>query len=281
MNTISEREKMKILPSIQEKIHLVEQMVPSETYLLYVNKEGYLAYLRRSSRFPFPFECGDYVEDHRIAVTNTAKVWKTHASLEMEGDSKNFGFRYITKSIPMEENGEFQGVLTIVFPVDLSNVLKEGVDQLNDEIVILNQLGREMAQAGQSQAENEEILSNEITGLQSEASALESINQLIAELASQTNLLGLNAAIEAARAGEYGRGFGVVADEIRRMSATVKESAKQINNKIQDILNRIDLMQQSIHQSYANNEELSAQLEELSASVDQVHQTVDYLSNVR
>ncbi len=68
----------------------------------------------------------------------------------------------------------------------------------------------------------------------------------IQEIAAQTNLLALNAAIEAARAGEYGRGFDVVAKEVRKLSVRVEESISEVKDNIEGIEREISQVTDSI-----------------------------------
>lgn len=87
---------------------------------------------------------------------------------------------------------------------------------------------------------NSERIVQKTQDLQKQTVEIGTISNLVSDLAMQTNLLALNAAVEAVRAGEQGKGFGVVASEIRKLADQSKHSAHQINVLVQEIKNSIN-----------------------------------------
>jgi len=78
-------------------------------------------------------------------------------------------------------------------------------------------------------------IAEQIINLSEQTEQIAGVSELVGDLASQTNMLALNAAVEAARAGEYGKGFGVVAGEIRKLADQSRKSADKINNLVIDV----------------------------------------------
>ena len=104
---------------------------------------------------------------------------------------------------------------------------------------------------------------------------IDSISKFVTEISTQTNLLGLNAAIEAARAGDNGRGFSVVAEEIRKLSRQAKESTSQIKVHITKIEDLIQKSNDAIHNISADTEEHAATVQELKAVFEQIARMAD------
>lgn len=91
-----------------------------------------------------------------------------------------------------------------------------------------------LAEMGQMR-DKVQAISQQITRLTEQSNQIGNISQLVGDLANQTNMLALNAAVEAVRAGEYGKGFSVVASEIRKLADESQKSANQINALVAEI----------------------------------------------
>ncbi len=101
-----------------------------------------------------------------------------------------------------------------------------------------NELTNQARTAAQSGDKTMERLNAAMTGINESSGQISKIIKVIEEIAFQTNLLALNAAVEAARAGEHGKGFAVVADEVRNLAQRAAQAARETNGLIEDSVNK-------------------------------------------
>lgn len=148
---------------------------------------------------------------------------------------------------------------------DLQKALKY-VDEANKAIATLSS-----DIVNTAHVENE--MAVKINQLSKDAEQVKSVLVVINDIADQTNLLALNAAIEAARAGEHGRGFAVVADEVRQLAERTQKSLTEINATINVIV-------QAISDSSEQMSKNSHQIQELTNVASNVEQTINVMSDV-
>lgn len=142
---------------------------------------------------------------------------------------------------------------------------------LNDNITNISATMEELSASAIEVSDAQSALNQEILNVNSLTQQINEVIEFIKEIADETKLLGLNAAIEAARAGEAGLGFGVVAQEIRKLSNDSKQTVNKIKNFTQSITESVgktvrmgELTSSTSHQQAAAIEQVSTSLVEIS-----------------
>ena len=146
----------------------------------------------------------------QVANEQSGSVSKTTSTVDLLGETSR------RSAIQAEESAKSASTA-----LSLAETGAQTVEQTREGMESLKERVREIAE--------------QIINLSEQTEQIAGVSELVGDLANQTNMLALNAAVEAARAGEYGKGFGVVAGEIRKLADQSRKSADKINNLVIDV----------------------------------------------
>lgn len=218
-----------------------------------------------------------FIEKVRILISEAKNLANENSSISNELSSTSL---HVGRSV--ETSMEIVGETTSKANT-LKSEITEGMNEAKhgkEELLKANSYLKEANNAIlaltsdiQQSAATEIELAHKIQQLSSDAAQVKDILVVIGDIADQTNLLALNAAIEAARAGEHGRGFAVVADEVRKLAERTQKSLQEINATINVIV-------QAIVDSSEQMTTNSKKVESLATTASGVESKINNMFNV-
>ena len=146
------------------------------------------------------------------------------------------------------------------------------ISSVNNSVELMANTFETLLSHTNSGVQKQQVVADKIKEIETQSSALQGANLVIAKIASQTNLLAMNAAIESAHAGEAGKGFSVVADEIKKLSDNSARESNKINDQLTQIATTVS---EVVTASNESNEALK-KITELIKETDEIVRQIRY-----
>ncbi len=156
--------------------------------------------------------------------------------------------------------------------------ITEVVNRISSMIARLNENARAISDSASYIASTQESSLQQMNQLGSEVKQIGKVGSVMRELSDQTHLLGLNASIEAAHAGEYGRGFHIVAQEVRKLAGSSQHALQDITSTLDVILRKLDGVEQDFKQNVQLSYEQAQSSEELAIFARTIEEVARELS---
>ncbi len=158
------------------------------------------------------------------------------------------------------------------------NILETSIERMGDLAAESSRMLDELSKINTSTAQTIDIVTDQTDRTNQSAEKINEAVVAIQDIASQTNLLSLNASIEAARAGESGRGFAVVAEQIRKLAEDSAESAEQIEAIVRELISNSEDGVAKMHDLSENSQVQADRLDKTKTSFDELKHEIESVS---
>jgi len=233
-----------------------------------------------SKKFDLPsVEVGIKIKEEGSAQ----KAITTKQPISEELDASLYGFPIMVMNYPLfdeDDSSKVVGTFGIALPRQTTIELREMANNLNRGLGEVSAVIEELAASASQISTNEQLLNSNIVGVSELSEQINDVLGFIKQIADETKRLGLSAAIEAARAGEVGRGFGVVAEEIRKLSDQSKGTVVKIRGLTDNIKRKVHETLKNSELTLRASEEQAAASEEMSASVEEITAMAEHLEKI-
>lgn len=281
MNLESEGKGLNLLEHFAAVAHLINPLTVTDFSVSLCNLHNFVLYVP-GKKINLKVKAGDPIKPGSAVD----RAIKERRRVVIKADKSIYGIPYIALAVPLEDNdGKIIGAASFQELTEKQDNLSMLAEELNQSLQELSSTAQEIAAQAQNLNAVGEALELTSRNSLSKVQETDKLLNFIKDISSQTNLLGLNAAIEAARVGEAGRGFGVVADEIRKLADHSSSSVKTIGKFLQEMHEEIGQSDQQIGQvgkivsslADATNSAASA-IQQLSSSAELLSKMAEELS---
>lgn len=234
--------------------------------------ERYLIFVK-GKQVPQLVEKGDAIPENTVV----AQCMKTGKKVINRVSAEVFGFPYIACGVPILEDNKIIGAVSFVISIEQQDKLQSLTEELSSGLEELT-ASSELVNEGSGKLHD---ISNELLIKSKESNVYieetDEVLRFIQKIAKQTNLLGLNASIEAARYGQEGKGFGVVADEIRKLAISSSDSILKIEEILKGTKETYKEQAKIIGDIGGIIKEQTDDMKNINASIQQLYASINIL----
>ncbi|MGN0439049.1 MAG: methyl-accepting chemotaxis protein [Lachnospiraceae bacterium] len=260
------------------------------TYILYVTASNVVRVQKTDQQeIQYHLMYQEEVTQNMVGVVNNGN--QHIEALQATLDNFHDATEEVARSVDAISHGVTETALSIENQTDMTAKIQGIIDQLIDvkdhtvssanHAVSATETGGKLVAQLKEKSDDIAVANKSVTEvaleLQAKIESAEEITQLIYQVSSQTNLLALNASIEAARAGEAGRGFSVVADEIRKLADNTKQSIDKITELLQGITELSNHTNQLVNNSVQASEAQAEYIDEVTNAFESIAGVVEEL----